>query len=266
MPEMTVSINAMLEGFPEIAIGNVIGSNIANILLVLGISVIISPIYLKSSYIKRDVFVLIFATLILCIFGFLGSINFVGGLFMISILASYVVYSYRQDKKIFSNTDIKNIESDLGIKNNPNLLVSILLCIFGILLLVAGSSLFLKGAVDLAQRFNISKEIIGLGIVAIGTCLPELTTAVVASIKKHGNIVIASIVGSSTFNILSIVGFMALIENINFSQHMLGFDLWVLLASTLILSYMLIAGKVFSRKLGFLFLLTYGIYFYILFN
>jgi cation:H+ antiporter len=265
MPEMTVSVEAMLKGAPEIAIGNVIGSNIANILFILGISAIISPFCLKDKFIQRDVVVMLISTIILCILGSLGMIGIIQGLFMLVILASYITYSYLQDKNNFSNKDIKNIDSDLGFVKNFNLPLSILMSLIGVGLLIVGSSLFLDGSIEIANKFNISKEVIGLGIVAIGSCLPELTTVIVASIRKHGNIVIASIVGSNIFNILSIIGVISVIDDVVVPEHILKFDLWIFLTATIILSYMLLKGLKFSRKIGSVFLMTYILYFCTLF-
>lgn len=265
MPEMTVSIDAIVKGAPEIAIGNVIGSNIANILFILGICATISPFYLKDNLIKRDVFIMVGSTIMLCVFGVFGVLNSIEGLFMILLLISYITYSYLEDKKNFSDDDIDNIQSDLGVIKNLNLPFSAILAIVGIMLLIAGSSLFLNGAISMANKFNISKEIIGLGIVAIGSCLPELTTAIVAAIRKHGNIVIASIVGSNIFNILSIVGVISLMTDIVIPKHILKFDLWLFLAVTIILSIMLLKSIRFSRFVGIGFLFTYVLYFYVLF-
>ena len=168
-----------------------------------------------------------------------------------------------------SNVCLKNgYLSDLGFAKNFNLPLSIILSIFGIILLILGSSLFLDGSIAIANKFSIRKEVIGLGIVAVGSCLPELTTAIVASIRKHGNIIIASIVGSNIFNILSIIGVISLIDDIVVPDHILKilkFDLWVFLAATIILSFMLLRGIKFSRKIGLIFLISYILYFYTLF-
>ena len=270
MPEMTVSIDAIFRNTPEIAIGNVIGSNIANILFILGISALISPFYLKVELIKRDVVVMLAATFVLCLFGMLGSLNFIHGICMILLLIAYITYSYFEDKKRSScNANSQNIsstDSEIEEVKNLNLPISILFCIIGIGLLIAGASLFLTGSISIANRFNISKEVIGLGIVAVGSCLPELSTAIIASYKKHGNIIIAGIVGSNIFNILSIVGVMSLMREITIPDNIVKFDLWVFLGSTLALSFMLLKGLRFNRFVGFGFLATYIVYFYALFS
>jgi cation:H+ antiporter len=265
MPEMAVSIEAMSDGMSEIAIGNIIGSNIANILLILGISALIAPFCLKDDLIKRDVSMMIFATILLCSLGLFGVLGIFEGLIMLTILLSYITYSYLQDKKNSSDHNIIDIDSELGFAKNFNLPVSIICSVFGMALLIAGASLFLKGSIAIAERFDISKEVIGLGIVAIGSCLPELTTSIIASIKKHGDIVIAGIVGSNIFNILSIVGVMSLVDNFSFPNQILKFDLWIFLFATLTLSFFLLKGIKFSRKIGFAFLASYAAYLYALF-
>jgi cation:H+ antiporter len=266
MPEMTVSIGAVLKDSPEIAIGNVIGSNIANILLVLGVAATISPICLKKDDLnKKDVLVMLISTIILCLLGFLGIIGFFEGAIMLIILTAYITYSYLQDKKNFSKKDVEEVESDMGFANNLNLPLSAILSLAGIILLIIGSSLFLDGSIGIAERFNISKEVIGLGIVAIGSSLPELTTSIVASIKKHGNIVVAGIVGSNIFNILSIVGVLSMLEAISIPTEILRFDLWIFLSTTIILSFMLLRGIRLGRNIGLIFLTAYVSYFYVLF-
>lgn len=265
MPEMTVSIEAMIKDTPEIAIGNVIGSNIANILFILGVSAIISPLYLKDDFMKRDLVMMVSATILLVLLSLSGALGFFHGLLMLVILISYITYSYLHDKKYFSNKDIENIESDLKFINNLNLPKSLFISLIGIIMLIFGSSLFLDGSIILGNRLNVSQEVIGLGIIAVGSCLPELAAVIVASYRRHGNIVIASIVGSNIFNILSIVGVISLIKNITMPENILQFDLWLFLATTMILSIMMFLGVKFGRFIGFLFLTSYILYFYNLF-
>lgn len=265
MPEMTVSIEAIFMNAPEIAIGNVIGSNIANILFILGIAATISPFNSTRPIPKRDILMMIFSTIMLCVFAIFGVINFIQGIIMLLILLSYITYSYKQDKKHFTVSEVEKSLPNMGILQNLNLSLSILLAISGMVLLILGSSIFLNAAIEIAQIFNIAQEIIGLGIVAIGSCLPELTTATIASIRKQGNIVIASIVGSNIFNILSIVGVATIIRDIYIPPHILKFDLWIFLIATMILCWILLRNIKFSRKIGIAFLGSYILYFYLLF-
>ncbi len=266
MPEMTISVDAMLQNTPEIAVGNVIGSNITNILLILGIAAMITPFSLQDRSIKRDIVAMLMATIVFSLFAFLNTIGFFHGLLLLTILVAYIIYSYIKDKESFSTQDAQDLLSDIGCFKNLNFPLSILLSVLGIVLLVTGSSLFLEGSIAIANQFNISKEIIGLGIVAAGSCLPELAAAIVASIRRQGNIVIASIVGSNIFNILSIMGVVSMIDDIKTPQHILKFDLWVFLSVSLLLAYMLLTNIKFSRKVGAAFFISYILYVLLLFH
>ena len=171
-----------------------------------------------------------------------------------------------KDQQSCSRQDTQDLLSDMGWFKNVNLPFSLLFSIAGILLLVIGSSLFLDGSIAIANQLNISREVIGLGIVAIGSCLPELAATIVASIKKQSNIVIASIVGSNIFNILSIMGVVSIIDDIKIPQHILTFDLWIFLSASLTLTYMLLANVNFNRIVGSVFFISYSIYLLLLFN
>ena len=265
MPEMTVSIEAMIKEAPGIAIGNVVGSNIVNILFILGFAGMISPIILKDSVINRDIIVMLLATLIFVLLGATGVIGLASGVLMIGILGGYIGYSYFKDRTKFSEQDIKNIERDLGFVRNANLVMSFFICVVGFVLLIVGSSIMLDGSIALATKLKIDQEIIGLGIVAVGSCLPELATAGIAAYRKHSNIVVASIVGSNIFNILSIVGVISLIDSIKIPPHILKLDLWILLGITCIISAIFLKRITFGKKLGGLFVIAYIYYFYKLF-
>lgn len=266
LTEVTVSIEAMLKDAPEIAIGNVIGSNIANIFFILGICALISPFSVTNNRINKDVWVMLFATIILSIFGLFGKLNFLEGILMLLFLFLYIFSSYLKDKN-YSDSKSKNdeINNELGWLQNLNLPLSFLLSIIGILLLIIGSSLFLDGSISLANYFQIEKEIIGLTIISFGSCLPEITTATVAAYKKRGSIVMASIVGSNIFNILSIVGIISLMGDITIPEHILKFDLWLFLGSTILLAIMIFRKIQFNRIIGCNFLLAYILYIYSLF-
>lgn len=264
MPEMSVSVEAMLKNTPEIAVGNVIGSNIANILLILGISAMIAPFRMHDLSIKRDVIVMIIATIVFSVLGALQTIGFLQGILFLAILVTYIVYSYVQDKQVFASKN--NQQLDIDDSQNLNFPLSIFLSLMGICLLVLGSSLFLDGAIAIANKLNISQEVIGLGIVSVGSCLPELVASIIASTKRQGDIIIASIVGSNIFNILSIMGVISMIDDIKIPQNMLKFDLWIFLSVTTMLSCMLLTRMNFSRKVGCLFCVSYSLYLLLLFN
>lgn len=204
-PELAVSIKSAVAGNSGIALGNVIGSNIANIGLILGITALIRPIKIESQMVKRDIPIMIAASLLF--WGLLldGGLSFVDGVILSTLLITYLSFSYF--------TADKQISEEVAADNQSQWL-SIVFIIIGISMLVGGGILFVDGAVALAQSFGISEIIIGLTIVAIGTSMPELVTSVVAALKGQSDIAIGNVVGSNLFNILGILGVTAVIHPI----------------------------------------------------
>ncbi|MCL1050013.1 calcium/sodium antiporter [Shewanella abyssi] len=204
-PELAVSIKSAVAGNSGIALGNVIGSNIANIGLILGITALIRPIKIESQMVKRDIPIMIAASVLF--WGLLldGGLSFTDGAILSALLISYLSYSYfTADKQV----------SDEDTGENRSQWLSIVFIIVGISMLVGGGILFVDGAVALAQSFGISEIIIGLTIVAIGTSMPELVTSIVAALKGQSDIAIGNVVGSNLFNILGILGVTAVIHPI----------------------------------------------------
>lgn len=265
MPEMVVSIDAIMRDAPEIAIGNVIGSNIANILLITGTAIIIRPIRDYNDSFRRDIYVLVAATLFICFLNIFGMIPKWAGLLMLISLVFYISYSYISEKKSFDKSQVSDLESDLGVFKNLSLIPSLIIAISGIGILIFGSSLFISGSVALATILGVSKEIIGLGIVAVGSSLPELATSVVAAYRKHIVVIIANVIGSNIFNILSIASISSLIGDLSYPKRIAEFDLWFLLIITLYFCYKVFYNKSFNRYHGIAFVAIYLLYFYILF-
>jgi cation:H+ antiporter len=259
MPEMTVSVGAALKGASDIAIGNVVGSNIANILLIVGVSAILYPIFIAGSAVKRDTLVMLAASLVLCGLALTGKIGFLAGLLMFGALLAYIVWTYSQDKKKDSET-AQHIEQD--IEGDPQLspLKAWVFAIAGLGLLVGGAYILVEGAVSIARDFEISEAVIGLTIVAVGTSLPELATAVVAAYRKHSDVIIGNILGSNIFNILSILGITAMISPIPVAEQIANYDVWIMLGVTVVLSLYLLRGLTIGRISGIVMLLAYGSY------
>ena len=224
LAELTVSVEAVLIGSPDIALGNIIGSNIANILLVTAIAALISPIILKNLKINRDIFVLIVASLLLLFFKFIDWLNFYSGVIFLLILFSYISYSYFQDQKDNGDKE-ENLE-------NFSLIKAIIYSVIGLATLILGGWLLVNSSIKIAQSYGISEAVIGLTIVAVGTAIPELTTTIIASIKKHNDLVIGNILGSNIFNILGILGVTLLIENIPVTDEMMKKGIWEMIAAT----------------------------------
>lgn len=256
MPEMTVSVGAALKGASDIAIGNVVGSNIANILLIIGVAAILCPIFVAGSAVKRDAFVMLAASLALCGLAMIGTIGFVAGLLMFSALIGYIVWSYMQDKKSGAET-AEHIEEDIEGEVQLTPLKASAYAVAGLVLLIGGAYILVEGAVSIARDFGISEAVIGLTIVAVGTSLPELATAVVAAYRKHSDVIIGNILGSNIFNILSILGITAMISPIPVAAQIASYDVWIMLGVAILLSIYLLRGLAISWISGASMLLVY---------
>jgi cation:H+ antiporter len=209
-PELVVSIKAAIDGNPGIVVGNVVGSNICNIALILGVAALISPIQVKAQVSRWE-----------------------GAMFVIGIIA-YIVMSYLYVKKDKADEEIVK-EFEEGIRTKPyKIWQSILLITVGLGLLVVGSNIFVDGAIEAAVKLGVSQAVIGLTIVALGTSLPELVTSIVASFKNENDIAIGNAVGSNVFNILSILGISSLINPISNSGITI-FDLSIMMFFTIII-------------------------------
>ncbi len=212
-PELVVSVKAALDGNSGIVVGNVVGSNICNIALILGIAAMISPMRVQTQLIRREIPIMIVVSLILVLVLSNDFISRTEGILLFLGIIAYIVLGYRYalaEKK----EEIKIFEE--GIPKQPyKTWVSVILIITGLGLLVGGSGLFVEGAVVAANKMGVSEAVIGLTVVALGTSLPELITSVVASLKNENDIAIGNAVGSNVFNILSILGISSIIRPIS---------------------------------------------------
>lgn len=252
-PEMVVSIQAALQGNSAISIGNVIGSNIANIALILGLSALIKPVKVQSGAVLREIPIMIFVSLIFSMLVFFRNIAFLAGFLFLTLLILYIIFSIYNSKKSSQNEFSGKIEA----KHSTTL--SIVFVIIGLIGLALGSNWFIDGSVKLANILGVSEFIIGLTVVAVGTSLPELVTSVVASIKNESDILVGNIIGSNIFNILAIIGIAAMIADINLNQVKIV-DLLVMLFFSVIIFPMSIFNKLISRREGVFLLVGYGLY------
>ncbi len=260
-PELLISIQAALAGSPDITMGNVVGSNICNLALVLGITALISPIPVASDSIKIDWPMTMGSSLLLYFLVREGMVNDYDGIFFIVLLIIYVVFIIRRSRK-------KNIAAaDLGLDvvvpdtaSRKNLIKDILLIIIGGTGLYFGSDWFVNSARDIAIYMGVSERIVGVTVVAIGTSLPELVTSVVAAFKKETDLAIGNLLGSNIFNILSILGITSLIAEIEVSDIMINSDMIWMLAITLVLLPMMVLNKKIDRYEGLILVGTYVFY------
>jgi len=260
-PELVVSLKAALLGNSSISLGNVVGSNIANIALILGVAALIRPLDVHAKVIMREIPIMIGISILLLLLLIDGELGFFDGLVFVIGLVVYLVVNVLIARKE-KNPEIDSEFSE-GLKSKLGVSVSIVLMIAGLGLLILGANLFVQSAVAIAKIFNVSDAIIGLTIVAIGTSLPELITSIVAAYKKEADIAIGNVVGSNIFNILGILGITALIIPIS-SVGISYVDLGVMLFTAIILFPLSRSGFSISRFEGALLLAGYGGYIYYL--
>ena len=246
-PELIVSLNATLDGLPNFAIGNVLGSNIANIGLVLGIITIIYPISLKQRFYNTDFPLLIFSTGLFYYFIYTGNqISRIEGLVMVISIILILIYLF------FFQKSSNEFSEDLD-KNDISIFKSILYIIFSGSLLWLGSETLIKSSVSVANKLEISERIISITMVAIGTSVPELAASIVASLKKQNDLSIGNLIGSNIFNLLVVIGITSTIIPINnIEKSVINSDmLWVILFSIIILPLAYLGKKnILTRKKG----------------
>ena len=253
-PELIVSINAALNGYPDLAVGNIVGSNIANLALVLGIVVFITPIKIDKIFIKYDWPAMIFVTLL---FYFLLKSDYTLTLFE-SILFIAVLIAYLISLFLFQKNRINDQEID--VDTSMKFLKIFSLLIFGSFFLWLGSEVLIKGAISLASKLGISERIIGVTIIAFGTSIPELSTSIVAIINKEQNISLGNLIGSNIFDMLGVIGITGILSPIVISDKgLIDSDLiWMVSLAFLILPLVFFPNKMkLGRAEGVLLLLFY---------
>lgn len=255
-PELVVSINASLTGQGDIAIGNIVGSNIFNIAVILGISAVIHPLQAKRQLTRIDIPLLILATIVLTVLFWNGTLNRLEGcIFLIGIIL-YTTFSL-----YYSRKHEEKVEKSIGeLEKQPEPWYKDILYLGGgLAILIFASHLLVNNAVSIAQELGVSEAVIGLTIVAAGTSLPELATSLVAALKKNPDIAIGNIVGSNLFNILAIAGTSSVIHPI-VAKNVNYIDLLVMLGLTLLLLPVVKSGQKISRAEGWVLIVIYLCY------
>lgn len=246
-PELLVSLNAALSGKSALALGNAVGSNIANLGLILGFAAILAPLRLRKEVLKRDLPVMILATVITVIAAANNFISRGEGFFLIAVLFAYLVFTYRQQK---GSCD------EVGGCSTGSVWKNVALLIVGCFGLAFGSDMMVTGAVTIAKGWNISDAVIGMTVVAIGTSLPELAASTAAVLKGETDLAIGNVVGSNIFNCLAILGITASvspIDAVGFSSHQLIF----MLALTIFALPVMLSGARVCRVEGVMLLSAY---------
>ncbi len=262
-PELAASLAAALRGSPAIALGNVIGSNIANLGLVLGLTAIIWPLSGHARFLARDTLVMLAASLGLFALVWDDRISRPEGLVLLALMVAYVGYLLRSGGETAEVTD--EFETGLG-RFRGGVGLNLALAVAGTGLLVLGANLLVAGAVGLARTLGISERVIGLTMVAFGTSLPELAASLVAAVRHQADIVLGNLIGSNIFNILFILGGTAAVQPVAAPWGELRVDLLVMLGIGLLAPVLLLSGSRLNRWEGGLLLLSYGLYVALLFR
>ena len=258
-PELIVSIKSAIKGSPDLAISNVLGSNIANLGLVLGITILFSPINISKSVYKKEWPIMMFSALYFLIVILDGVITKIEGGILVSFLIITII-------SLIKLRDKNEVEDQL--ENEDSIIKSIIILFFGGLFLFYGSEWFIDGAIQLANSFGISERIIGITVVSVGTSIPELVTSLVALFNKEKNISLGNLLGSNIFNVFAVLGITSLVTPLSvLDQNIIDFDIYVMLFfAALILPLIFFPKKlVLGRKEGLIILLFYSFYLYNLF-
>jgi cation:H+ antiporter len=248
-PELSASISAALKGAPDIALGNVIGSNTANVFLIAGMAGLLCPLKIPYANVHRDVVMMIVSSVMLAMMMWFETLDMITGVIFLLTLAGYIIWSFQS-----SDDDVGN---EVSTAKTYSTGMAFVLLAVGIATLTGGAALLVDGVIGVARRFGISEAIIGLTVVAVGSSLPELATAIISSIQKQSEMVLGNIIGSSIFNVLAILGVTALIQPIPVSPQMMAFDVWVMIAATLLLTLLIVMGIKIGRRIGSLMVIGY---------
>lgn len=262
-PELAVSVNAALSGTSDLAVGNVVGSNIFNILFILGLSALITPLVVHAQIIRQEIPILIGSCLLLFVLTLDERIAFAESLMLLGALIAYTVFLIVQSRK--ENKEIQDEyaqEHDKKSKWDAPIYVQILLILVGLFFLVQGSEWLVDSAIIFAKIMGVSDIVIGLTIVAAGTSMPEVATSVMAAIKGERDIAVGNVVGSNTFNILGCLGVTGLVspEGLLVPASVLNFDLWVMLAVCFACIPIFMTGREIARWEGGVFVAYYIAY------
>jgi cation:H+ antiporter len=262
MPELATSVQAAMAGSPGIAVGNVVGSNIANILFILGVSALILPLTVNPKSFKRDSIALGGSAVLATGAVLLGVIGLVTGVILVACLVGYIWYAYKSESaadddechRHEAEAEDRPVPPDTG----PVILGGMIIA--GLAAAIFGAGWLVDGATVLATAAGVSESVIGLTVVAIGTSLPELIACVVAVLRKHADVALGNVVGSNIYNVLGILGATAIIQPIEVPAEIAAFDIWVMLGVTALLIVQLRSGWKLTRTEGALLMLLYAVY------
>ena len=260
-PELLISIQAIWDGVPGLALGNVVGSNTANVLLVLGIPALLATMHTSECDTRSSYLQMLAATALFIGLCFFGPLTWVSGIILLTSLAAMLIYAARSAnahrKACCDDEDDEDIEGADPSLGWPKISLFLALGLIGLPL---GASLLVEGATNIARTFGISETVIGLTLVAIGTSLPELATTVMAALRRQADVALGNVIGSNMFNLLGIIGVASLVGNIPVDPQFLRFDLWIMALASILLIPFVFLKKDITRIWGVLLSVLYVTY------
>jgi cation:H+ antiporter len=261
-PEIVISVDAALSGAPGIAVGNVVGSNMANILMIIGIAALLQPLAIHRDALRRDSTAMIVATLLFMAVAHSGTATALHSVGMLAALFLYLAYSLWSDSRNGTPAAVLHgaEAEEITVRFADRLPVLATICVVGLVVLVGGARMVVYGATAIARDFGMSEELIGITLIAVGTSLPELATALIAARRGHADVCVGNVLGSNIFNLLGITGAAALAAPLPFTDEIVNFDIWALLAATLLFVGFMASGSKVNRIEGGILLILYGVY------
>jgi cation:H+ antiporter len=262
-PELLISIQAIMDGVPGLALGNVVGSNTANVLLVLGIPALLATMHTSECDTRHSYLQMIAATGLFIVLCLMGKLNWVTGVILLAALAAMLTHAAMSANKHRKEAKSAQVDDEEEIEGaDPNLGWGKILMFLGlgVIGLPLGASLLVDGSVNIAREFGISETVIGLTLVAIGTSLPELATTVMAALRRQADVALGNVIGSNMFNLLGIMGVASLVGTIPVDPQFLRFDLWVMLGASLLLIPFVFMKTDLNRMWGIILSALYVVY------
>lgn len=264
-PELVVSVNAVLGGYPDISIGNVIGSNIANLALVLGLTCVVFPMSVARGNLRFDWPIMLAASALLILFSLDLELSLWEGIVFVLALAVYNWWVIRKSRKETLAEEVAEIKAEVVDRSTAGLLKALGILLVSILALIGGANLLVEGAVVVARGFGVEERVIAVTIIAFGTSAPELATSLISVYRKEEGIGIGNLIGSNIFNILGILGVTAVVKPVSVNPIMLHSDYWWCMAIPLLLYPVLLIRRKITRLEGALLLGAYFTYIFLLF-
>ena len=266
-PELVASLIAAFREAPGIAVGNVVGSNIANVLLILGVAALIAPLPVARQDFHRDALALGIATLIGVAIVLTGSVTRLAGTVLLLVLLTYIFVTYRLERDQ-PDSEAHRHEDEAALVAPPanGTMRHLLVAVGALVGVVIGAKLLVDASILLAAQFGVPEAVIGLTVVAIGTSLPELAVSAIAAFRGQGAVAVGNVVGSNIYNVLGILGATSVVHPLEVPAEIAGFDVWAMLAAALLLLFFMVRGQRMGRLTGAAFLVAYSAYVLFLFR